>query len=33
MSRFLGENWSFFIYLNTNFCNLADKVLKFRVVI
>ena len=33
MSCFLGENWWFFINLNTIFCNLVDKVLKFRVVI
>ena len=33
MSLFSGKNRFFFINLNTNFCNLADKVLKFRVVI
>ena len=32
MSWILGEN-RFFVNLNTNFCNLADKVLKFRAVI
>ena len=30
MSWILGENRCFFVNLNTNFCNLADKVYKFR---
>ena len=33
VSWFLGENLCFFINLNTNFWDLADKVLEFRDII